>query len=926
LLLSLLLLTPLVVAQQLQFHDGNNATINATLTWSQEGVVVMRGEAQGFDASSLPVGVYDLEIDLHGSDAAEDDYRVLFYDLAYSPAIELIIDDIDAGTLRGNLSGMTEAFLVDPSKLQFSSAEVSFVATGTELYKCVDYNATLRDCTGENAKIMDTVPGQVYRIPITAMDPLFSQAGYLMNQNFDASIAYWTTLNEGVTAAFSWVSSDPPQSGIAQMNITGSNKNGIGNYYQQFNLTLPPGTALAGINFSALWRIPGYSAPGTVYLWIQDAGRTITYCQANATFGAVTSWGSLAVGTGSPGCSLGNFAQNTNYTFRMRCNINTASGGSSQESCMWDNASIVVRYNDTAAPAFGAIRESADPVKSNESMNITVDIIDNIKVDSVLIEIDGVNLTMRKGSGNAYYYDGFSTARAQGLYFYRIFANDTSGNINATSIMNFTILDVTPPAIVLAGPSDGAFTSKALVAFYTVSDYTAVDTCSLAVNGRVENTSAANPSSLLNLTAQLGVDGAYLWNITCTDVSGNANTGETRSILMHTGLPQVLLSLADGSLVNSSPALRYHSYDPYLGNCTLWGNFTGTWSMDLVDLSPANNAENRFSLDLGMGTYLWNVECMDLAGNSAFNSTNLTFSVVGDLQAGDLFFSTGSPADGQALLVFANITNNAGSNESAVVEFWDGDPADGGTLIGSTSILLGPYGHNLTNVSWTATLGLHNLFAIVDPLGQIVEYDESNNALNQTLLVPIWQVYYGNITGGVDLAPSENSSFLRWTHMNKSGNVFITDSDTTDGISFTALAPVGRNRTGGIDPGAADDFEEIDLLLNTEGFADNVNRSYTAGNAPVAVTAFTVYGNYVADVPVIKSYDDGFITGLLWDTSDCQSPSFTAAERPDIVFVTRIRNMTQSSYGPVDYEIRVPAQLVNYKGSGRTVTFYYELQ
>ncbi|RME53523.1 hypothetical protein D6783_01820 [Candidatus Woesearchaeota archaeon] len=64
-----------------------------------------------------------------------------------------------------------------------------------------------------------------------------------------------------------------------------------------------------------------------------------------------------------------------------------------------------------------------------------------------------------------------------------------------------------------------------------------------------------------------------------------------------------------------------------LDTCTLYGNFTGTWSPNETDTSPTNNANNTFTITIADGTYLWNVQCNDSLGNAAFSPANYTVNV-----------------------------------------------------------------------------------------------------------------------------------------------------------------------------------------------------------------------------------------------------------------------------------------------------------
>jgi len=58
----------------------------------------------------------------------------------------------------------------------------------------------------------------------------------------------------------------------------------------------------------------------------------------------------------------------------------------------------------------------------------------------------------------------------------------------------------------------------------------------------------------------------------------------------------------------------------------LWGNFSGVFELNQTNLSIMSGVESFFNLNLLEGYYIWNVECNDTIGNSAFNG-NQTFVV-----------------------------------------------------------------------------------------------------------------------------------------------------------------------------------------------------------------------------------------------------------------------------------------------------------
>jgi hypothetical protein len=72
---------------------------------------------------------------------------------------------------------------------------------------------------------------------------------------------------------------------------------------------------------------------------------------------------------------------------------------------------------------------------------------------------------------------------------------------------------------------------------------------------------------------------------------------------------------------------QYTATDTTLKNCTLYGDFTGTWAANATNTSVTSGSQDSITLNLTNGTYLWNVLCYDTLGNSAFNSTNYTINI-----------------------------------------------------------------------------------------------------------------------------------------------------------------------------------------------------------------------------------------------------------------------------------------------------------
>ncbi|MBR9675588.1 hypothetical protein GOV05_01115 [Candidatus Woesearchaeota archaeon] len=72
---------------------------------------------------------------------------------------------------------VVDAYAVDPTSIDFDTATITLVATGSELYKCAAWNFTEQTCYGEWVKIKNLIPGEEYELLITPDDPGFAETG-----------------------------------------------------------------------------------------------------------------------------------------------------------------------------------------------------------------------------------------------------------------------------------------------------------------------------------------------------------------------------------------------------------------------------------------------------------------------------------------------------------------------------------------------------------------------------------------------------------------------------------------------------------------------------------------------------------------------------------------------------------------------------
>ncbi len=113
-----------------------------------------------------------------------------------------------------------------------------------------------------------------------------------------------------------------------------------------------------------------------------------------------------------------------------------------------------------------------------------------------------------------------------------------------------------------------------------------------------------------------------------------------RQDLISTGAEETMAAQAPTVVLNNPPDNSYNNTNPIFfqytptttddfANCSLYGNFTGTWAFNQSNSSAiTNNTINQFNLTLDDDRYLWNVECCSLTSDLCnMSASNFSFTL-----------------------------------------------------------------------------------------------------------------------------------------------------------------------------------------------------------------------------------------------------------------------------------------------------------
>ncbi|MFH1126960.1 MAG: carboxypeptidase-like regulatory domain-containing protein [archaeon] len=258
-------------------------------------------------------------------------------------------------------------------------------------------------------------------------------------------------------------------------------------------------------------------------------------------------------------------------------------------------------YNtDTIPPVFFNLTESADPIELGSYVTVTIGAIDlQNMVDMVLIEVDGTNRTMARVLSDIYQYTWLPGAA--GTEIYTIYANDTWGNINKTTA-NITVLDTVAPFVTLISPNGTPSYIENVTCEFNVTDLSPIQSCELWTDTggvwkfNMTNDSVIVRSALNSITLNAIAEGSYLWNINCTDTSGNHNFSVANySFIVDTSVPVLSIMSPENKSYNSGAIMLFN----ISGNKPLVGanySLNGQPNESMFNLTMTNFYDLIFSM------------------------------------------------------------------------------------------------------------------------------------------------------------------------------------------------------------------------------------------------------------------------------------------------------------------------------------------
>ena len=233
------------------------------------------------------------------------------------------------------------------------------------------------------------------------------------------------------------------------------------------------------------------------------------------------------------------------------------------------------------------------------------------------------------------------------------------------------------------------------------------------------------------------------------------------------------------------------------------------------------------------------------------------------------------------LSVRAGNSGATASPANITVAFYEGDPAIGGTLLGSVSVgALAAGGYKDIQLDGVTGLnGVSDIYAVIDPSNLVIECDETNNQVNKQLGLAT----LGSITVQPDQLFYEADTPATFVAVitNTGGRVGDFTSELTivdsSGVLVKGFSPQSINQlasgatvnnvnswnTGKIVAGT---YLLVGILRDTSGnIVSQASSAFTIGNSASGVSA--AISSVVSDKPVYKGWDTVNLTGRIQNIS-----------------------------------------------------------
>lgn len=266
------------------------------------------------------------------------------------------------------------------------------------------------------------------------------------------------------------------------------------------------------------------------------------------------------------------------------------------------NVSTVIFSVDVSGP-FMVIQSPANATFNTSLISINYTAADPNGISQCTVELNGINTTLPACQNT-------TAAAAEGTNVLRVWANDTLGNLNASSVSFTAIL---PVQFAAPTPQNGTYAAAQVInATASISD---LDRLVIVVNGTAAASSATSPVSYA-----LG-EGNYSFFAAANSTANATSTTETRNVIVDLTRPAVLNATPQAVELSQNASIFINVTDNFGIDRVI--ATVGSSSFTMQQAGSAFNAAIPSSVLNATGNFTVTFVANDTAGN-----VNSTVSIV----------------------------------------------------------------------------------------------------------------------------------------------------------------------------------------------------------------------------------------------------------------------------------------------------------
>ncbi|MFP4424125.1 MAG: CARDB domain-containing protein [Candidatus Woesearchaeota archaeon] len=550
--------------------------------------------------------------------------KLVFNNIKDIDTSQLKMEDVPSSIRKGT----KKAYAIDPTGVNFTKANVTSIAQGTELYKCKEYIFDTQTCYGSWTKVMELTPGEEYSFTLTPQDPVFAETD-------PESVPDSCTFSDDGTG-----DNDVDVDCRSMVNASGGSfadmddieEEGEGNQaimdLSFLNDLLVESINSVQINFRYMRETNSDVGDTTAEVQVLDGGSYVSACTDTITIGSYETFT----------CDLSSYitteAELNDVSIRLITDTGKAQQPKQTGTTRVDHVFLSADYieRDVTPPRWSDADAGGSQVyKKGQLHQFNATWTDDFAISTVVLENNFTGTIQNntvQNNADEYYY---TTELAAGTYSWQYHAEDTSANKNSTPTYTYTIEKAKPELTLSFNSTEDNMTINNSATI----NITGTTTAEGIIEIIKDETTIAKGKETVTATEVFDTVGTYNITLRHNTTQNFTDAKKTYYITVQDTLPPPQIS----SLHNTSNSDSWIHWswsnpaDPDFDHAEIWIN--GTYKADTTGESynaTGLNAQTKYQIEIRTVDQYGNKGSFVTDTTTTLQSTDTTPPVIIDVK------------------------------------------------------------------------------------------------------------------------------------------------------------------------------------------------------------------------------------------------------------------------------------------------------